>query len=127
MSYAALLKHRCTLLELQETFVHGVPKMAWAEVATGVRCFLDLNFLRRGKDPMWTPEAGRPSDRSGVCFLDGAAPVKSGMRVRMTKGPVGTFLIEGAVDEAWQPTRRHHLEVGVVEVPKQISKGQGAA
>lgn len=126
MSYAALLKHRCSLLELNETFLNGVPSSTWVEVATNVKCFLDLNFIRRGKDPMWTPEAGRPSDRSGVLFLPGTAPVKSGMRVKMVKGPTGTFLIEGAVDEAWQPTRRHHLEIGVVEVPKQISKGQGA-
>jgi hypothetical protein len=48
------------------------------------------------------------------------------MRIKMTRGPEGMFLIEGAVDEAWQPTRRHHLEVGVIEVPKQITKGQGA-
>lgn len=125
MSYAAQLKHRCTLLELQTTFVNGVPQTLWQPVATGVRCFLDLNFIRRGKDPMWTPEAGRPSDRSGVCFLEPKAPAKSGYRIKMTKGPTGTFLIEGAVDEAWQPTKLHHLEVGVVEVPKQISKGQG--
>lgn len=125
MSYSALLKHRCSLLELTETFVDGIPTMTWTEVATNLRCFLDLNFIRRGKDPMWTPEAGRPSDRSGVLFVMGKAPVKSGQRVKMTKGPVGTFLIEGAVDEAWVPTSMHHIEVGVVEVPKQISKGQG--
>jgi hypothetical protein len=125
MSYSSMLKHRCTLLELRESFVNGVPSSTWVEVATAVRCFLDLNFLRKGKDPMWTPEAGRPGDRSGVCFLADSAPIKSGMRIKMTKGPTGTFLIEGAVDEAWQPTKRHHFEVGVIEVPKQISKGQG--
>lgn len=126
MSYVSMLKHRCTLLELKEGFVNGVPTMKWEPIATNIRCFLDLNFLRRGKDPMWTPEAGRSSDRSGVCFLVGTAPARSGMRLKMTKGPTGTFLIEGAVDEAWQPNQRHHLEVGVTEVPSQISKGQGA-
>ncbi len=126
MSYGGMLKHRCTLQELNETFVDGIPRSEWVDAATGVKCFLDLNFLRRGKDPMWTPEAGRVSDRSGVLFLAGTAPVKSGMRVKMTFGPSGTFLIEGAVDEAWRPTSKHHLEVGVTEVPSQITKGQGA-
>ena len=126
MSYSSMLKHRCILMELQEGFVNGVPTMRWEEVATNVKCFMDLNFLRKGKDPMWTAEAGRPSDRTGVCFVEGGAPVKSGMRLKMTKGPTGTFLVEGAVDEAWQPTKRHHLEIGVTEVPSQISKGQGA-
>ncbi len=121
-----MLKQRCTLLELSEAFVNGIPQSDWVPVAENVKCFLDLNFIRRGKDPMWTPEAGRVSVRSGVLFLDGSAAVKSGMRVKMTFGPTGTFLIEGAVDEAWRPTSKHHLEVGVTEVPSQITKGQGA-
>lgn len=126
MSYGAMLKHRCSLMELQSTFVDGVPRTTWVAVATGVSCFLDLNFLRRGKDPMWTPDAGRVMDRSGVLFVKGTAPVKSGQRVVMTKGPSGTFLIEGAVDEVWRPSSKHHIEVGVTEVPTQITKGQGA-
>jgi hypothetical protein len=126
MSYTGLLKHRCTLRQLNESIVNGIPQSTWVDVQTNVKCFLDLNFIRRGKDPMWTMEAGRPSDRSGVLFVVGTAPVKSGQRVQMTFGPSGTFLIEGAVDEAWRPTSKHHIEVGVVEVPSQISKGQGA-
>ena len=126
MSYGGMLKHRCTLQELQSAFVDGKPVTTWQPVQTNVACFLDLNFLRRGKDPMWTPEAGRVMDRSGVMFLSTKANVKSGQRVVMTKGPSGTFLIEGAVDEAWRPTSKHHLEVGVTEVPSQITKGRGA-
>lgn len=126
MAYAGLLKQRCTLLELTETFVDGIPRSSWVAVATNVPVFLDLNFIRKGKDPMWTPETGRVSDRVGVAFFSGKVTVRSGMRVKMTKGPSGTFLIEGAVDEAWRPTAKHHLEVGVTEVPAQITKGQGA-
>lgn len=121
-----MLKHRCELLELQDVFEDGIAVSEWVSVADGVKCFLDLNFIRRGKDPIWTPEAGRASDRSGVLFVQGSAPVRSGMRVRMAFGPAGTFLIEGAVDEAWRPTSRHHIEVGVVEVPSQISNGKGS-
>lgn len=124
MSYGSLLKHRCELFELREAFVNGIPQSNWTQVASGVHCFLDLNFIRHGKDPMWTPEAGRSADRSGVLFLK-TNSVRSGMRVKMTFGPSGMFLIEGAVDEAWKPTRRHHVEVGVTEVPSQISNGQG--
>lgn len=125
MSYGGLLQHKCNLLTLTTTFADGMPVSAWTPYATGVKCFLDLNFIRRGKDPMWTPEAGRSSDRAGVLFLSGKANPKSGMRVQMTKGPSGTFLVEGAVDEAWRPTKLHHYELGVTEVPSQITKGQG--
>lgn len=124
MSYGSLLKHRCDLMELRESFVKGIPQSNWVVVEQNVKCFLDLNFIRRGKDPMWTPEAGRASDRSGVLFT--ATKVKSGQRLRMTFGPSGVFQIEGAVDEAWKPTRRHHYEVGVTEIPSQLSNGQGA-
>lgn len=103
----------------------GKPRSGWVEVESGVRCFLDLNFIRSGKDPVWTPETGRRSDRSGVLFVLGDLVVSSGMRVRMTRGPSGTFLIEGALDEVWRPTDKHHVEIGVVEVPSQITKGQG--
>ena len=123
MSYRALMKHRVTVLRLQETFVGGLPVHQWTEVATGVRCFLDLNFVRLGKDPTWTPEAGRPTDRSGVGFFLGDAPIKNGDRIKVTRGPSGTFALEAAVDEAWQPTRKHHLEVSIKEVAGQLSTG----
>lgn len=126
MSYGGLLKQRCRIKYLKETFKNGVPVTEWAVRPDmgNVKCFLDLNFIRRGKDPMWTPEAGRPSDRSGVLFVAGNAVIKSGDRIEMLRGPSGTFQIEGAVDEAWRPTSKHHLELGVIEVPSQISKGQ---
>lgn len=128
MSYTSLLKHRCVLLELHDGFKDGIPTSQWVPVSsTPIKCFLDLQLIRRGKDPLWTPEAGRVSDRTGVLFLSAdAVGVKSGMRVKMTFGPSGTFLIEGAVDEVWRPTTKHHYELGVTEVPAQISAGQGA-
>lgn len=123
MSYRSLLKHRCSVIELVESVTDGSPVMTWNVKATDVRCYLDLNFIRKGKDPMWTPEGGRPADRSGVLFLLGDAPVKSGDHILMTKGPAGTFSLEGAFDEAWQPSKRHHIEIGVVEVAAQLSRG----
>jgi hypothetical protein len=89
--------------------------------ATSERCFLDLGFIRQGKDPQWTPEAGRASDRSGVLFLGPTTAMRPGDRIRMTKGPSGTFQVEGAYDEAWRPSDRHHIELGVVEVAKALT------
>jgi len=116
-----MLKHRCDVLRLVETDLNGMPQHDWLTVVENVKVFLDLNFIRKGRDPVWTPEAGRPSDRSGVLFVDPGADVRSGDRVRMTVGPHGTFQTEGAVDEAWTPTKMHHKEIGVVEVAGLIA------
>ena len=120
MSYKSMLRHRCSILRLTETDEDGMPIHAWRTTTTGIRCFLDLNFIRQGKDPVWSVEAGRVSDRSGVLFLLGNADIRSGDRITMTRGPHGTFQVEGAVDEAWRPDSRHHLELGVVEVAQQL-------
>jgi hypothetical protein len=130
MSFRATLKHRCQVLRLTETAEDGVPITDWSPLTDGYgndvtyRCFLDLTFMRRGKDAMWTPEAGRPADRTGVFFAMGDIPIRSGDRIVMTRGPVGTFLVEGAFDEAWTPRQRHHIEIGVVEVAGQIARAQ---
>lgn len=125
MSYKAQLRHRCNILELATIQVDGLVSHVWSTVAGGeeVHCFLDLNYIRMGKDAVWTPEAGRPSDRTGVLFLLANAPIKSGHRVEMVLGPTGTFSVEGAVDEVWAPRKLHHIEVGVIEVGSPIAKG----
>jgi hypothetical protein len=125
MSLNSMLRQRCVLLELTELNSDGAVTLGWGVVAGGenVRCFLDLNYIRQGKDPIWTAEAGRASSRTGVLFLVPGAPVKSGQRVIMLSGPKGTFSIEGAVDEAWTPKKLHHLEVGVQEVGSVLAKG----
>lgn len=130
MSYRAMLKHRCQVLRMSESSVDGVPVLGFAPVTDDFhipqvyRCYLDLTFIRRGKDPQWTPEGGRPADRTGVLFADGTMPLRSGDRVLMTKGPTGTFQAEGAFDEAWTPQGLHHIEVGVIEVAGQIARAQ---
>jgi len=115
-----MLKHRCTVLRLQEAMVNGMPIYDWVPVRTNVPVFLDLNFVRLGKDPTWTPEAGRPTDRAGVGFFLGTAPIRNGDQIIMTKGPTGRFSLEAAVDEAWRPSSKHHLEVSVKEVSSQL-------
>jgi hypothetical protein len=118
-----MLKQRCTVKRLMDTSINGYSTFGWVDVETNVPCFLDLGFLRMGKDPMWTPEAGRPSDRTGVWFGMPKANVMSGDQIVMTKGPSGTFQLEGAVDQVWRPQDFHHLEIGVKEVGRPIAQG----
>jgi hypothetical protein len=122
MSFNSMLAHRCSLIDSVETSTDGSSVYTWQTVATNVPCFLYLNFIRRGKDSLWVEAAGRPKDRTGVIFFKGGATVRSGMRIEMTKGPNGMFSIEGALDEAWTPRRRHHLEFGVIEVAAIIKR-----
>lgn len=144
MSYNSMLKHRGVVYRLQESNQGGYVSHEWKPVQVPqlddngdpmfddddepltqdltVRCFLDLNFIRKGKDPMWTAEAGRPSDRTGVLFLTGKDDVRSADRIKMTRGPRGTFQIDGAIDEAWRPTDHHHTEVGVQEVAQVLAR-----
>lgn len=115
MSFLGLLKHRCDIYDLNQTVVDGAVELQYVRVAKNVKCYLDLSFIRKGKDPMWTPEAGRPADRSGVLFLNSTDNVKSGQRIEMTRGPVGQFAIEGAIDLLYRRDKAHHYEVGVTE------------
>lgn len=127
MSLKSLLRHRCTILRQDIDLASGSPIYQWVEVKTGVRCFVDLNFVRQGKDQLWTPEAGRPTERAGVAFFMSTAPIKNGDWIKMTTGPSGTFELQAAIDEAWQPTRLHHLEIAVKEIPAAFVSGQNGA
>lgn len=127
MSFRSLLTHRATLMTTETTVVDGVQSYVWVPVKSNVRCRLDLQYIRSGKDPQWTPEAGRPVDRAGVAFFESGEPVKVGQRLVITKGPIGTYLVGGddlgAVDEVFlgRGSHVHHLEVGVKEVPGPIA------
>lgn len=127
MSFRSMLRHRCQILTLEETMENGSPVVDWVPISHPVehplsgqpieyRCFMDLTFQRRGKDPQWTPEAGRPADRQGVFFALGDIPMRAGDRIKMTRGPSGIYETTGSFDEAVTPHKRHHIEVGVSEV-----------
>lgn len=123
MSYAALLDHRVTILRYSTQIVDGVEQYVPRTIATGVRCRLDLQFIRSGRDPQWTPEAGRVEDRTGVAFFLSDANVKPGDRIQVTRGPAGTFQVEGNVDQVFgRRGRIHHLECGVKEVPGPVAR-----
>jgi hypothetical protein len=122
MSYVGMLQHRCEVIRLVTTKVNGMPVAQWQTVQRNVSCFVDLQFISKQKTMMWTPEAGRPADRFGVTFFKRTATVKSGDRIKVTKGPIGTFAIEEQVDEARTPRRLHHLELTVKEVAAQLNR-----
>lgn len=128
ISYKAMLRHRCHLIRLNQEAESGSPVYGWNPVLGSdgqplvLQCFLDLNYIRQGKDPQWTPETGRTMDRTGVWFGLPGAPIKSGDRIQMTVGPPGTFEIQGAIDQAWTPRKLHHVEAGVVEVAAQRTR-----
>jgi hypothetical protein len=128
ISFKAMLRHRCQLLRLDQEPVSGSPVFGY-QLVTGedgqpltLRCYLDLNYIRQGKDPQWSPEAGRATERSGVWFGEAGAPIRFGDRIKMLSGPLGTFEVASAIDESWTPALMHHLEIGVQEVAQQRTR-----
>ena len=117
MSFKSKLVHQCDLYNLEAVYTDGSPVTKYVKVNTKpIRCRIDLNFIRQGKDPMWMPTIARPDDRTGVMFFMPDAPVKAGMRAKIIKGPKGIFQFKSAIDEAWGYSSIEHLEVGVAEV-----------
>lgn len=125
MSYSGLLKHRCRILELTDFQLEGVVSNDWTLVDDGdnIHCFLDLGFIRLGRDPQWVPDSNTAQNRSGVLFLAPGAPAMPGNRIEIIKGPQGTFEIDSSMDEAWTPTKLHHLECFVSEVNRVYVSG----
>lgn len=95
----------------------GVPLYSFDVVNPSLRCRLDLNFLRPGKDQPPAPEAGRAPDRVGVLFCSAAADLRAGDRVKAVGGPVdGVFEIRVVPDVATDYASGHHKEVQIIEV-----------
>jgi hypothetical protein len=119
LAYRNLLVHRVTVKRPTTSVIDGATQYTWKTIASSVPCRLDLSYLRPGKDPQWTPEAGRATDRTGVAFFLTSAPVKVGDRLVAddTGGITGTFLVEGSIDTVQGRHRAHHVECGVKEVP----------
>ena len=97
------------------------------EMLHALKCRLDLNFLREGKDIPAAPEAGKATDRIGVLFSYPYAPLKAGDRLvtipnAYGKTPVsGTFEIRSIPDEAIDFSDRHHIEVQIIEVGQELT------
>lgn len=92
-----------------------------------LKCRLDLNFVRPGKDQPPAVNAGRAPDRIGVMFTYPYAPIKAGDRVvaipnAMGQIPVkGTFEIRVIPDEAIDYSAAHHIEVQILETNQNLN------
>lgn len=92
-----------------------------------LKCRLDMNFIREGKDLIPAPEAGKAPDRIGVLFTYAYAPIKAGDRLTAINNaygeiPVdGTFEIRAIPDQAIDFAHRHHIEVQIIEVGQELT------
>lgn len=92
-----------------------------------MKCRLDMNFLRQGKDVLPAPVAGRAPDRIGVMFAPAYAPLRAGDRIvaipneRGTIPVKGTFEIRVMPDEAIGFSEQHHIEVQIIETGQELT------
>jgi hypothetical protein len=110
------------------TTVEGRPVTTWAPVPGGerLRCRLDLNFLRPGKDVLPAPVAGRAPDRIGLMFYRLGAPLKAGDRVVAVPNDNGTIPVQGTFEVRVTPdpvvgySDLHHVEAQIIEVTQDL-------
>lgn len=124
--YASVVKVR----RPQTTQVDGVATTTWQDVETDglnfVRCRIDLNFIRPGKDAPAPINAGGAQDRYGLLFCNANVPLRAGDRlvcIPNTNGklPVeGSFEVRSIPDKAIDFSDVHHTEVLIFEVPQDL-------
>jgi hypothetical protein len=124
--------------ELQLTQEDGeLPEMNWVQATHDdpalnamllyLRCRIDMNFVRPGKDILPAPEAGKAPDRVGVLFTYNYAPIKAGQRLVAIENdwgiiPVpGNFEIRYIPDVAIDYSSPHHIEVQVIETAQKLT------
>lgn len=109
---------------LTKTRTNGVTEMSWVDQAAplnAIRCRLDLNFLRPGKDIPAADNAGTAPDRIGVMFCRATAGIRAGDRIVTVSGPVtGVFDIKVIPDIALDYSSGHHIEVQIVETVQTL-------
>lgn len=108
---------------LTRTRTDGVTEMSWVDQPAplnAIRCRLDMNFLRPGKDVPAAQEAGTVPDRIGVMFCR-PVPIRAGDRIVAVSGPVtGTFDLKTIPDLPPDYSSVHHMEVQVVETVQSL-------
>lgn len=112
---------------LRRSIVNGAAQTSWVPVTDPqlayIRCRLDLNFLRPGKDQPAPYVAGTAPDRIGIMFV-GILPIRAGDRFVADSGPVeGTFEIRSTPDVAItaRPTG-HHMEIQIIESNQSLGR-----
>lgn len=124
MSYRSLLRDKVEIQRPTTDLSTGSAVTTYLPVYTNIRCNFDLQLIRSGRDPIWTPEASTtPNLRKGVLFLPKGTDIQDGDRVKWTKGDVGLFSVERGIDTPRRPGKDHHIEVWVQEVAPQIARG----
>lgn len=119
------------VLRLTQTFVNGAPTMAWDKVTTildpilgipgELKCRIDLNFVRVGKDQPMPVVAGRAPDRVGLMLFDATDAILSGDRIHPLNGPIsGMFELRAIPDVAAGWSAAHHMEVQLIEVAQSL-------
>lgn len=92
-----------------------------------LKCRLDMNFIREGKDALPAPVAGRAPDRVGVMLTGPYAPLRAGDRIvtipnEAGREPVkGIFEIRAIPDEVVAFADRHHIEVQIIETGQELT------
>jgi len=119
------------------TVEDGVATMAYAQATDPdpalndmlqfLRCRLDMNFIREGKDALPAMVAGKAPDRVGVMLTGPYAPIRAGDRIVAIPNehgaiPVsGTFEIRSIPDEVVAFSDRHHIEVQIIETGQELN------
>lgn len=132
-----LYNSRCKAEVMQKANVDGVAESSWApagdteeekKILAYIKCRIDLNFVRPGKDIPQAPVAGQAPDRMGLLLCDPDIPLKAGMRLVTVpndygKMPVtGTFEMRAIPDGAIGFSDTHHLEVQVIESQQNLDE-----
>ena len=122
--------------EMRMSQINGSPTMSWVPSTSTdpavdamyhfLKCRLDLNFIRPGKDVLPAQVAGKAPDRYGILFTFPYAPLRAGQRIVAIPNeygdiPVtGTFDIRVVPDQAIDFSTRHHIEVQIVETAQNL-------
>lgn len=93
-----------------------------------LRCRIDMNFIREGKDALPAIVAGRAPDRVGVLFTYSYAPLRAGDRLVAIENERGTIPVPGAFEIRSMPdvaigfSDGHHIEVQVIETGQELTQ-----
>lgn len=106
----------------------GMASMDWTVVPGGefIKCRLDLNFLRPGKDIAPAPVAGKAPDRIGLMFCSQYTPIKAGDRIITIPNEAGQMPVEGTFEIRVIPdmvvgyATAHHLEIQILETNQAL-------
>lgn len=92
-----------------------------------MRCRLDLQFLRPGKDTPAAVVAGVIPDREGIMFCDTTDKLRAGMQVVTIDGSNGKQVVKGVFEIKEMPDvaldfdSAHHIEVKIIETVQKDS------